>query len=375
MINGKQFFLLAAVVAIPLLVHQQVGARNQWDINHPEQPLPSGTIPGSQTQGRNLGMDFWTGQHPMIASRVQPGVVLTTVMEHDLSSATAKVGDVFSLRLDDGYVRNGMQVIPVGSRIICSVTAVTPARNLRGGLAGRLDVSLQSLVFPDGQHVPIYGFIDSNPNHAFDKEPVTRNAGSDIRDYGQQVSAMFGSFTSGLGTTMAKRHRGLDFELDKGELIPVRLNRTLIVPESIVQPYTVQSLQSGTPSPATTAPTQAAGPEPGPPEQSAANLQGAQRQTMPPNAPPMQKQGEVLASKPATGGKSRKHRKGQASPPTSASTPSASSPGVVAPPAATSLPSQLPASVPSPAEPDVFEQPLKPSTNLPRSIEEMPDPF
>lgn len=232
-------------------------ARNQWEINHPGQPLPSAPLPAaSGIPGRNaLTQEFWAGNHPSLSNRIQAGVILTTVLEHEISSGTSKVGDTFALRLDDGYARNGLQIIPAGSRIIGSVIGVTPARDLRGGHAGQLQVSLQTLVMPDGvTHVPFHGFIDSNPNHAFKSPPQQRNLGNDVRDYGQQVSGMMGSFTSGLGTTQRRRHQGLDFELDNGDLVPVRLNQTLIVPESVVKPqvaatFPVQQPSGAAPNP------------------------------------------------------------------------------------------------------------------------------
>ncbi len=358
--------IVLAILSPLMLSPLATTARNQWDINHPDQPLPSAPIPGSPAsyQGRNLGMDFWSGIHPMLASRIQPGVVLTTVMEHDISSETNKVGDAFALRLDDGYAKNGMQIIPPGSKIICSVTSVTPARSLRGGLAGRLQVSLQSLLLPDGQHIPIYGFIDSNPNHAFKEAPQVRNAGSDMRDYGQQVSGMMGMFTAGMGSSIAKRHRGLDFVLERGELVPVRLNRTLVLPESVVQPQTVQQLQSvpqgnsfaGPPPPAVSSS----------PQQSVPGLMGTESIPTPsPTPPPVDHKRNSSYSNSAQGGphQGRTRANWQAN--------SSSGRGEA------SMPSSGAAAQPSPGveEPDVFQQPLKPFNAQPQSINDMPDPF
>lgn len=242
-------FALLLLGLISVCSSQRVLSRNQWEINHPGQPLPSAEMPTPQptntgiTGRKPLTQEFWAGNHPSLINRLQAGVVLTTVLEHDISSATSKIGDTFALRLDDGYVRNGMQVIPIGSRIVGAVTAVTPASSQKSGHAGQLQVTLQTLVTPDGvTHVPIHAFIDSNPNHAFKEAPQRRALGNDLRDYGQQVSGMMNSFTSGLGTTMRRRHQGLDFVLKNGDLVPVRLNRTLVVPEEIVKPQVAQTI-------------------------------------------------------------------------------------------------------------------------------------
>lgn len=336
----------------------------------------------------------------MLASRVQPGVVLTTVMEHEVSSATSKVGDVFALRLDDGYARNGLQIIPIGSRIICSVTSVTPARNLRGGLAGYMQVSLQMLVLPDGQHVPIYGFIDSNPNHAFKEAATERYSGSDVRDYGQQVSAMMQSYTSGLGTTMAKRYRGLDFVLEKGELVPVRLNRTLVLPESVVQPQTVQNLQSAptqaapeaqAPPPPATTPAAATTP---PAVSSNSPTPGLVDTNMPPPAPPRvaqkpqsRKKGKKGAGEPASAAPSIGNTNNTATgiqngvSPAQSAVSGSRTPGASANSGAAGALGNAQAPVgmvpPQPntttSEPDVFQQPV--NLSGPQSINDIPDPF
>lgn len=186
-----------------------------------------------------IGNNFWKGQMPTMTNRVQPGVVLTGILEHTISSGKSLPGDTFAIKLEDGFVQNGMQVIPQHSKIVGSVTAVTPAKKLRAGMPGQMQVSIQSLVLPDGTHLPFSGFIDSNPAHAFKKGPKKRNLGFDIADTGKHFNSMFGAFTDGIGVTHARRHRGNEFILEEGEAIPVRLNRGLTVPESVVQPVQI----------------------------------------------------------------------------------------------------------------------------------------
>ena len=78
-------------------------------------------------------------------------------------------------------------------------------------------MSLQSLVLPDGTHVPFSGFIASNPNHALKKAPPKKNAGFDIKDTGKQLGGMLNTYTNGFGYAVRKRYQGNDFYLDEGE--------------------------------------------------------------------------------------------------------------------------------------------------------------
>lgn len=259
--------LLSACLGLSFVFAAGPGfARNQWEINNNQpqnagqQMPPQANLPWQSTSPvGQIGADFWKGQAPSLANRVQPGVVLTGILEHTISSGKSLPGDTFAITLEDGFVQNGMQVIPQHSKIVGVVTAVTPAKKLRAGMPGQMQVSIQSLVLPDGNHVPFSGFIDSNPAHAFKKAPKKRNLGFDIADTGQQFTGMFNAFTDGIGVTHAKRHRGNDFILEEGEAIPVRLNRALTVPEYVVQPMQLSSPgfggyvppQSGAPTGAT----------------------------------------------------------------------------------------------------------------------------
>lgn len=226
--------LLVALAIAGLAAPAQ--ARTQFEIDQTPPPQPNNRLAGMPA----VPGSFWSGQHPNLVGRVAPGVVLSGVLENTISSVKSKPGDTFAFTLPDGFVKGGTQVIPPGSRVLGVVTSVTPAKSLRGGHAGSLQVSLQSLVFPDGAHVPFHGFIDANPAHELKNPPAKRFAGSDLRDYGQRVSAMFGSFTSGLGTTMARRYRGNDFVLEKGEMVPIRINRTLTVPDQYITQANIQ---------------------------------------------------------------------------------------------------------------------------------------
>lgn len=265
---------LLLILSIGIQSQNAASARTQWEIQHPNSlpgqdarfippgsdqlssqvpalsPGQFGSVPG-QMGGANqmpgqmganqmpgqIPQNFWKGQMPVaINNRVAAGIVLTGIMEHTISSGKSLPGDTFAILLEDGFAQNGMQVIPLHSKIIGTVTTVTPAKRLRVGMPGQIQVALQSLVMPDGSHVPFAGFIDSNPAHAFKKAPKKRNLGFDIADTGKNLMGGFGGLTDGMGWTVARRHRGNEFILEEGEAVPIRLNRSITVPESVVRP-------------------------------------------------------------------------------------------------------------------------------------------
>jgi hypothetical protein len=229
-----QILSFASALAVSLALGLPGGtapaqAREQHQMNHPAgqpPPVPAG---GANPFGLvpKFTPDFWKAQ---LANRVPAGTVLSGILENDLSSGKNKTGDIFAVKLQDGFVVNGVEVIPRNSKIIGHVSAAIPARSLRHGHPGKLTVSLQTLVTPDGRSVPFHGFIDQNPNHLSKQEPPKRHAGHHFSDFGQSVASFAGSFTSGIGVVLNKRHRGLDFGLDKGEVLPIRLNRSLAMP-------------------------------------------------------------------------------------------------------------------------------------------------
>lgn len=231
--------VLSTILLAALLLPQVAEARTQYEIEHKNPVAPAPQIPG-HTQ---IPADFWSGQHPLLVGRITPGTVLTGILEDTVSSNKSKAGDVFAFTLTDGLVKGETQVLPQGSRIVGVVTQAVPAARMRTGHAGQVQVSLQSIVFPDGAHIPFYGFIDINPAHQLQNAPQKRYAGSDLRDYSSRVTGMLGSFSSGLGTTMARRNRGNEFVMEKGELVPIRVNRTVTVPENqitkVIQPPVV----------------------------------------------------------------------------------------------------------------------------------------
>lgn len=163
-----------------------------------------------------------------LATRVASGTVLTGVLSDDISSKKSKSGDLFSIILNDGYYVNGREVIPRGARIVGAVSVVAPAVSKRGvGAPGHVDVGLSTLIFPDGRSLPFTGLIERNPAHDMKKQPALRSAGYSLADYGRSVGSMLGSFTSGIGAVRRNVNRGKDLLLEDGEMIAVRVTRSL----------------------------------------------------------------------------------------------------------------------------------------------------
>jgi hypothetical protein len=235
--------LPACLLLSCVLAASPAESRNTWDINHGMSNPPTADQSaqgGMGSQGKTSDPNFW--QH-MMENRVPAGTVLSAILENDLSSGKNKAGDVFVLTLQDGFTLNGKVLIPPFSKIIGCVNSAAAAKSLRNGQPGRLQISLQSLAFPDGRHQQIFANIDGNPNHGAKKPPKVKNLGQDIMAYGNQLTAMGRSFISGPGFMMAKMNRGQDFRVDKGEVLAIRLTQDLeMAPEQrlIAQPAWAQ---------------------------------------------------------------------------------------------------------------------------------------
>lgn len=231
---------LALAACLLLLSNSYASGRDQWQMHYQDETPPTAPVtkPTAASIAKSgipgLGPDFWASQ---MASRVPAGTVFSGILEDDLSSATSHVGDVFSLRLQDGLVLNDKEVVPKNARIVGTVTGAMSAASLRGGQPGQLQVSLQSLIFPDGRHTRFFGFISHNANLDHQLENSTVSQAKNGASYaGRAVTGFFGTLGSraGLSAFVPKPtpwNQGRDFILKKGEVIPVKLNRSLNLPQ------------------------------------------------------------------------------------------------------------------------------------------------
>jgi hypothetical protein len=194
--------------------------------------LPGGT--GSNAAPGQFDPNMWQN---LMKDRINAGTVLTGTMEETISSKKSKIGDVFGIVLSQGYTdQNGLLQLPVGSRIVGSVSKVVPAKYQRNGMPGTMDISLQSLVLPDGRTGAFYGMIQYDPNQNLKKDP-----NSSTKSYRNSIP--FGTYASSVGSSglglvtsatrivgwrySPRQHMtgGKDLTINKDENIAVKLTR------------------------------------------------------------------------------------------------------------------------------------------------------
>lgn len=250
MLNHKCRILAAFAVLALFFAGTKGNCREQWAMTHPQgtpptAPVSMGTNYLGNVNPKSMSLDgpesftpeFWQGQH--VLDRVPAGTVLTGVMDDTLSSAKNKVGDIFSITLADGFVAaNNNELIPKGSRIVGKVLNVTPSVTQNNGNPGRIQISLQSLVLPDGTNIPFFGFIARNHNMEQNEPPPVKQKGYGASDVPGSFMGWMGSvplgmggYSLGKGAYMRSMNQGNDYLLEQGEVVPIRLNRTLVVPE------------------------------------------------------------------------------------------------------------------------------------------------
>jgi hypothetical protein len=178
----------------------------------------------------------------MIANNINAGTVLTGILENDISSNKNKPGDIFSIRLEDGLNVNGNQLIPQQAKILGTISSVVSSRAVHGS-PGSIQISLQTLVFPDGSTCPFFGFIQRNT-----LQDAKAMSASDPLKTGQKYAQRSGYyvmnfFTTRVGFPVHPSNFGTEFKMTKGEVLPIRLNRGIDVSHMtppVATPATVQ---------------------------------------------------------------------------------------------------------------------------------------
>lgn len=215
-------------------------------------PWMQGVAPGTRsnfTAVPKFSPEFWKGQ---MNNRVPIGTVLTGILESDVSSRQSQTGDIFTIRLEDGYFSGSKEIVPRNSKIVGAVVAASPAKFMTHGHPGSLKVSLQTLVFPDGRNTPIYGHLDHNPNMDLIDDPRDSQLASSLSYYPRATAASLarvGKTLSGrlIGIRPGIRSRGLDFKLSEGEVMAIKLNRSLDL--NNMSPPPTAYIPPGTPLP------------------------------------------------------------------------------------------------------------------------------
>jgi len=166
---------------------------------------------------------------------INTGTVLTGVLQEDISSKKSKNADVFSIMLPENYIVNDRLLIPRYSKFVGTIVSVAPAKQAHHGNPGNLQVSIQTLVSPDGTSIPVTASIDYNPNQNT-KTDINKPRGVPAGEWGKSVMYSIyyygGSIGSRLGVPIfykGQTNGGRDFSLSKGELLPIRLTEPLDV--------------------------------------------------------------------------------------------------------------------------------------------------
>ena len=161
------------------------------------------------------------------SNNLPSGTVLTGILENTVSSKKSVAGDIFSIRLEDGFTLNGVEVIPKQSKILGSVSSVLSSHTRHGAQPGTLTISLQTLIFPDGRTTPFWGFVEHNP-----LDDNTNQSGSHIKSkaagYGRMASYGTVNFiTKKVGYNLRPPNFGKELELKQGEVLPIKTNRIM----------------------------------------------------------------------------------------------------------------------------------------------------
>jgi len=218
-----------------------------------------GTNPyASLEPGVKQTSNFWTSL-ANIPNLLNPhilanGTVFNGVLQEDISSKTSKAGDVFSIMLSDDYTMNNQLLIPKESRFVGSVVSVTPAKTTRNGAPGNLQVSMQTLVTPDGVSIPVNAFIDYDASQQT-KTDIKKSRGVPVGEWAKSAEYMMYYAAGGLGSRLGvpflykgQTAHGPDFSLKQGQLLPVRLSQPLDV-TPLAESCKRASAQNASPNP------------------------------------------------------------------------------------------------------------------------------
>ncbi len=212
-------------------------AGNNGDTNNPV--ANSYNNPFASFNAPQYKSDFWT-KTPILpgvqsGNVISAGTVLTGILQEDISSKKSKAGDVFSIMLIDDYKVNNQILIPKNSSFVGSVVSAAPAKKGLNGTPGSLQVSLQTLVSPDGTSIPVNAFIDYDPNQ-HQKTDIKKSRGVPVGEWAKSIEYSIYYAVGGIGSRLGvpvlykgQTGSGAEFSLTQGELLPVRLSQPLDV--------------------------------------------------------------------------------------------------------------------------------------------------
>jgi hypothetical protein len=182
--------------------------------------------------GCSVGSKFVEPAHYNLPASSEMQVRLNT----SVTSASASVGQPVQGDVVNDVVADGHVVIPAGSQVTGSVTAVKPAKHF-GGQA-MIAVGFSSVTLPDGGTVPVEGHMA-----AYAKKDTAKDTGTIVGSTvgGAVLGRIIGKDTKGAvagavvgggaGTAIASR-KGDEAHLPAGTNAKVHTTRALDLPEA-----------------------------------------------------------------------------------------------------------------------------------------------
>ena len=233
--RSKFFYTLAVLTACCQYV---AVAKEPWQVNQAYAPTPNSPVALPKYSNSTTNGSTWSssGKVPafspdflqkQLAYSIAQGTILTGVIETTISSKVSKPGTIISIILPLGYKNNNVTIIPPSSKIIGVVMNAQESANLNHGHPGRIEISLQTLVFPSGKSAEFHGFISHNVSQDQMKAAITRNSGFDLKDYPQLGTSFVRSFGLGVGAFMKKSNQGKELNIIAGTVVPIKVTRRL----------------------------------------------------------------------------------------------------------------------------------------------------
>ena len=179
---------------------------------------------------------------------ISANTVLTGVLQEDISSKKSKTGDIFSIMLPEDYIVNDRTLIPQYAKFVGTIVSAAPTTSHHHGNPGTVEISIQTLVAPNGTSVPVEAFIEYDPNQT--KANVAKSRGIPAGEWGKSaiysLHYLAGSFGGRMGVPIlykGQTGKGKDLSLSEGDLLAVKLTQPLDVTPfiSVAKPLNTQS--------------------------------------------------------------------------------------------------------------------------------------
>jgi len=152
----------------------------------------------------------------------------------DLSTKTARPGDVFEARLVSDVTANGRSIVPMGSRVTGTVANVVSGSHSIGAVP-LLSLAFEHLELADGRQIPIHAELTQKGNSEKARDTVKILGGAAAGAIiGHQVKSnrtgtVIGSVLGGAAGAVAAKNTGTEVELAAGSPLNVMLGQGFTV--------------------------------------------------------------------------------------------------------------------------------------------------